>query len=173
MNDPLVLLTQLRTRVAGDPFWDSYLTHTLHSPMPFGLHLGIFVEPFLQYVLAGQKTVESRFSVHRCAPYQQVQAGDVLLVKRSGGGIVGLAQISYTWFYHLDPTSWQTIRKEFTQALCAQDPRFWQDRAHATFATLLRIHHVRSFAPIPFVKRDRRGWVVLQPANVQLGLPAL
>jgi hypothetical protein len=173
MDDPLVLLAQVRARVVGDSFWEPYLAQATAGLLPCGLHLGVFVEPFLQYVLDGLKTVESRFSAHRCAPYRQVQAGDVLLLKRSGGGIVGLAQITYTWFYHLDPTSWQTIRTDFTQALCAQDPQFWQDRIHTSFATLMRIQHVCPFAPIPFSKRDRRGWVVLQPAVVQLELPTL
>jgi dephospho-CoA kinase len=91
-----------------------------------------------------------------------VQRGDIVFLKRSSGPVVGLCQIADAWFYHLDPYSWSMIRKEFTQALCAQDPAFWQVRRHACFATLMRLQHVRTLSPLPYAKRDRRGWVILQ-----------
>ena len=37
-----------------------------------------FWEPYLDLILTGQKTVESRFSRRRIAPYGCVAAGDVL-----------------------------------------------------------------------------------------------
>jgi adenylate kinase family enzyme len=77
--------------------------------------------------------------------------------------VVGLCEVGQTWFYRLDPRSWRTIRKEFTQSLCAQDPNFWESRERASFATLMQVDNVRRIDPIPWVKRDRRGWVVLRP----------
>ena len=35
------------------------------------LHLGIFTEPYLTYMLDGKKTIESRFSKNKIAPYNQ------------------------------------------------------------------------------------------------------
>lgn len=170
VNGDRPLLERLHTSVQGDPFWESYMSARDSQPTPFTLHLAVFVEPYLQFVLDGRKTVESRFSVNRCAPYRQVQRGDVLVLKRSGGPIVGICRVAHAWFYQLDPDSWDTIRQEFTLALCAQDPQFWQDRARAAFATLMRIDQVRAIAPIPFAKRDRRGWVVVQTPQIQLEL---
>jgi len=86
---------------------------------------------------------------------------------------MGLCQVADAWFYQLDPTSWKTIQEEFAQAICAQDPIFWKDREHASFATLIRIKHVRSLMPIQYNKRDRRGWVILQDVNEQLSFDAL
>lgn len=162
------LLTDLSAAVQGDTFWESYLASAASDT--FALHLAIFVEPYLEYVLEGKKTVESRFSTRRFAPYQQVSTGDVLLLKASGGPIVGVCQVTHVWFYHLDPESWRFIQTHFTEALCAQDPAFWTARQHATFATLMRVQHVRRLAPIPFPKRDRRGWVVLRAAATQMEL---
>jgi hypothetical protein len=165
------LLGDLLAAVQGDPFWESYLAPLVSDVQPaFALHLGIFVEPYLHYILDGLKTVESRFSTRRLAPYHHVEPGDVLLLKQTSGPIVGLCQITHVWFYQLDPQSWQTIRTSFTQALCAQDPEFWAARAHASFATLMRIRQIQTIAPIPFQKRDRRGWVVLRPTTQQLEL---
>ncbi len=154
---------QLRTAVRGDPFWESYLAPLFSKDCPpFSLHLAIFIEPFLGYVLNGKKTVESRFSSRRLAPYEAAADGDVLLLKRSSGPIVGLCRVTHTWFYRLDPASWHLIRTEFAQALCAQDSSFWQAREAASFASLLRIDRIMGVEPINFRKRDRRGWVVLQ-----------
>ena len=46
------------------------------------------------FLMTGKKTVESRFSQNGCAPYDQVAPGDIVLLKRSGDEIVGLAHVS-------------------------------------------------------------------------------
>ncbi|SRR6266702_8579539 len=168
------LVNALRSNLHGDTFWEGYLNQvTGRHYFPFALHLAVLVEPYLQFILDGRKTVESRFSTRRFPPYKSVQRGDVILLKRSGGPIMGLCQVADAWFYQLDPTSWKTIQEEFAQAICAQDPIFWKDREHASFATLIRIKHVRSLMPIQYNKRDRRGWVILQDVNEQLSFDAL
>ena len=71
-----------------------------------------------------------------------------------------------------DPKSWESIRKEFTEALCAQDPSFWHARQHASFATLMRLQHVQALIPIPCAKQDRRPWVILPRPSLQMSLLA-
>ena len=165
------LVDQLRSAVQGDSFWESYLEQLSSlGAATFTLHLAILVEPYLQFILDGKKTVESRFSTRKFAPYNRVDKGDVVLLKQSSGPIVGLCQVNYVWFYQLDPESWRTIREDFAAAICAQNPDFWKEREAATFATLMRIQHVKSIEPIKFAKRDRRGWVVLHENSAQLQL---
>jgi hypothetical protein len=165
------LVNDLLSAVEGDSFWENYLS-PLSKPtaLPFTLHLGIFVEPYLQFILEGKKTIESRFASRRFAPYNRVKQGDVLLLKQSCGPIVGICQVTHCWFYQLDPESMATIRRDFAQALCAQDPEFWEQRQAACYATLMRIMFVKVIEPIPFPKRDRRGWVVLESYYRQLEL---
>ncbi len=155
------LIDEIRAALHGDVYWEGRLTGLAGSTA--GLHLAVFVEPYLGYLLDGRKTVESRFAARRCPPYDRVRRGDILLLKRSGGPIVGLCEVTDVWFYQLDPDSWQSIRAEFAQALCAQDPAFWRARRAASFATLMRVAAVRALPAIPCSKRDRRGWVVLKP----------
>lgn len=165
------LIADLLRAVSGDPFWEKYLGRIISdNSAPYSLHLAIMVEPFLQFVLSGRKTIESRFSVHRCAPYGYVEKGDVILLKRTGGPIVGLCQVSHRWLYQLDPESWNFIREKFTEALCANSSDFWKERERALFATLMRVCHVRPIIPIKFEKRDRRGWVVLHRPVIQTNL---
>ena len=54
----------------------------MSEPSPFSVHLAILLEPYLQYILDGTKTVESRFSKNRIAPYNMVEPGDVVLLKK-------------------------------------------------------------------------------------------
>lgn len=172
IHDSLSLLVdELLSAVRGDIFWESYLKPLQLPELPtFTLHLAILVEPYLQFILDGKKTVESRFSTRKFAPYNRVEKGDVVLLKQSSGPIVGICQVSYVWFYQLEPESWRTIKESFATAICAQDPDFWKQREAASFATLMRIQNVKSIEPIKFVKRDRRGWVVLHESSSQLQL---
>jgi len=158
--------------VSGDVFWEGYFSAVADGKSAFAVHVAIFVEPFLQYMLEGRKTIESRFSTRRIAPYQRVDPGDVVLLKRASGPIVGLCRVSNVWFYRLDPASWSVIRAEFAAALCAQDPAFWEARRSASFASLMHVDHVVAIKRLAYPKRDRRGWVVIKPpTNFQTALP--
>jgi hypothetical protein len=91
----------------------------------------------------------------------------VLLLKRSGGPVVGVCRVGQVWSYRLDPATWSTIRRDFSEAMCAQSPDFWIDRERASYATLMRLHEPLSIEPFAFPKRDRRGWVVLSRGSAQ------
>lgn len=149
--------------------WRQQLSTAIAEPLSGpAVHLAVFVQPYLDYLLDGRKTIESRFSAVKCAPFGRVATGDLVLVKVSGGPIVGVAEVGETWSYRLDKTSWKTIRREFAVALCAQDPAFWKSRQHAAFATLLQVRRVERVRPVPWKKTDRRGWVVLTTRDREL-----
>lgn len=155
----------------GHPFWEQYLTELSSDTPSFAVHLAVLVEPYLRFILEGRKTVESRFSSKRIAPFNSVNKGDVVLLKRSSGPIVGICQLQNCWFYQLDPRTWSEIRAQYTKALCAQDPSFWETRRSAAYATLMRIGNVHELPAIEHRQRNRRGWIVLQPRVLQTELP--
>lgn len=53
------------------------------------LHLAILIDPFYSWLMDGTKTIESRFSRVRCAPYGAIAEGDIIAVKKTGGMISG------------------------------------------------------------------------------------
>ena len=53
-----------------------------------GLHLAVLKEPYLEFILKGEKTVESRFSIRRRAPYKRVEKGDVVILKQQSGNVL-------------------------------------------------------------------------------------
>jgi hypothetical protein len=152
---------EIRRAAAEDSAWRDALGAPDSGLPSCGIHLAVFVEPFLGYVLDGSKTVESRFSVNRCAPFGKVSQGDVVLLKKAGGPVVGIALVRTVWSYKLDESSWGLIRERFAKVLRAQDPEFWERRRGASYATLMLIDHVLALEPVEWEKKDRRGWVVL------------
>ena len=159
---PVSALKEVANLLKADAEWSEVAT-ILMSPNrgSRSVHLAIFIDPFLDLLLDGRKTVESRFSAVRFPPYGQVARGDLVILKRSGGPVVGICEIGAAWFYRLDPDSWRTIRLEFTHALCAEQPDFWSSRESAEFATLMYVSRAKRLPPVNWPKRDRRGWVVV------------
>lgn len=125
------------------------------------LHLAVLIEPFLEFILERRKTIESRFSVNKVAPYGVVRPGDQLALKRSSGPVVGICRVHRAAFFEVDSTVLEQLRADYAPALCAEEPSFWKARARARYATVLHLADVAQLNPLPCAKRDRRGWVVL------------
>jgi ASC-1-like (ASCH) protein len=165
------VIEELLPTVEDDELWYAYLKSAAYENCsPIGIHLAVFNEPYLTYILNGKKTVESRFALKKIAPFKQISSGDIILLKKSSGPILGLCKVSEVWFYNLNPKLLQDIRADFTQVLCAQDPAFWEQRNNAAYATLLLISSVKVITPIRYPKKDRRGWVVLKSGSYSLSL---
>jgi hypothetical protein len=126
-----------------------------------GLHLGVFVEPYLSWILEGRKTIESRFTRRRIAPFGVVDGGDWLVLKRSAGPIVAVCRITAATHFELRPTTLARIRDRYGAAMCAEDAEFWRSRAEMRYASLLHLGELRLLEPTKCAKQDRRGWVVL------------
>jgi hypothetical protein len=151
LNDLVPVLRQL---LLNDHVWSTNLENAK------GIHLAVLVEPFLGYILEGTKTIESRFSVKRIAPFERIATGDLVLLKRSGGPIVALAKVQRPEFVVLCAKTWPKVRA-LAKPLCA-DESFWRDRVQKKYATLLRMAAVREIPQFSVAKIDRRAWVVLR-----------
>lgn len=127
------------------------------------MHLAIFVEPYLSAVLDGRKTVESRFALHKCAPYKRVETGDIILLKKSGGPVVGITLAAGRHFYELEAGDLKQIRREYSTKMFAEDDEFWSSRANKRFATLIDLTDTVRIDEMTVEKRDRRGWVTYEP----------
>jgi hypothetical protein len=156
-------------RVSGHPFWLNYLTDATRPVSLVGIHLAIFAEPFLSKVLSGEKTIESRFSRNRCAPYGEIGEGDIILLKEVAGPICGLALARRSWCYDLATEPIERIRIEFGAGIGAADD-FWVAREDAQYATLIELDATTAIEPVPCDKRDRRGWVALRSRQMTFAL---
>ncbi|NTU81949.1 MAG: ASCH domain-containing protein [Chloroflexales bacterium] len=168
MSIPSISLDVVAAALHEDSFWRRQVQQLQDAAYGApALHLAILVNPYLERILSGRKTIESRFSMQRRAPYQQIQQGDVVLFKRSGGPILGIGFVDEVMFYRLTPAVLTEIQTTYAAELGIDDPNFWSERAHAAYGTLTRLSHVRRLPPMPFIKRDQRAWLVLQNRVLQ------
>lgn len=133
------------------------------------IHLAILIEPYLSLILKGEKTIESRFTKNRIAPFGQAKSGDIILLKKPGGGIVGVAEIEIAAFHHLSRYVWVNpqrittamIKRDLNDKICAT-PEFWGSKKDANYASILWLKNVVTLSePIPFKQSDRSAWIVL------------
>ena len=160
------LLRELPGRIRSDTYWIARLQEIKRHEI--SLHLAILVEPFLDFILKGHKTVESRFSKRPVPPFDSVTKGDVLLLKRASGPVVAVCEVGSTWQYNLSPQTLVQLRRHFAKALCAMNPEFWEARAQARFLTLMQVQRVKPIDPFFVGKTDRRGWVVVSRGEPKL-----
>lgn len=126
-------------------------------------HLAIFDKSTAEKVSRGEKTFELRVSQRKIPPFCQVGSGDTVLVKVSGGKLIGQFQAGEVLFWEQPREkrlAW--IKRNFGSQLCLPAD-FWKDREKVNYLTLMEVVHFARFLtpPTKVKKRDRRGWVVL------------
>ena len=117
------------------------------------VHLAILCEPYLQWILQGKKTIESRFSVRQGLPYRRVSIGDILLLKRTSGPVVAYCSVEAVIYATRKP-----------EDLYWQLHQFSKD---TKYATLMRVHQVQHLDPIEVgrARGDRRPWIILRDSS--------
>jgi len=140
---------------------DTPLSRALEGNNTVGIHLAVFVEPYLTFLLQGKKTIESRFSVNKHAPFEQIQQGDIIVLKKSSGPVCGVCRVAHVWFYRLDPNTWSEIER-YTEKLCMDDSAFWEKKKAASFATLIQVEDVHRIEEFDIDKLDPRSWVIVR-----------
>lgn len=126
-------------------------------------HLAIFKGDGANLILEGKKTIESRFSRIKQAPYGAISAGDLVYIKPSGGSIIGQFRVKKVIFYDgLDSGEMEEIKKRFGNEL-AVDEAYWEAKLDSKYGSLIFIGSSNRFitSPINLPKKDLRGWVVL------------
>ncbi|MBB5624109.1 hypothetical protein HDE69_005206 [Pedobacter cryoconitis] len=144
--------------------WTDIINKLKSGRNDFGVHVGIFAEPYLTLIIEGKKTIESRFSINRISPYGRIFKGDIVLVKRAGGPIVGMFLAGEIKFYsRLNSKKLKEIESSFGEQICTYiNPNFWVTRATSKFATLILIDRFIEIEPFTINKSDRMAWSIVQ-----------
>ncbi len=119
-------------------------------------------------ILSGKKTIETRFSRHKIAPFGQVCAGDVVYMKLPGEEVIGQFRVKKVFFYDgLEQTDVREIFEKFGGKISMgdknEDRRYLQSKLDSRFGTLIFIADSERFitSPIKLQKHDQRGWILL------------
>jgi len=126
-------------------------------------HLAIFVGDAIEKILNGKKTVECRFSLKKIVPFSQVHRNDEILLKQSGGQILGRVMVEKVIsMENLDKEDFFRMQKGLFKEVC-MTKKFWKSKENSKFATFIFLKNPERFvAPINMPKKDRRAWVVIQ-----------
>lgn len=124
------------------------------------IHLGVFAEPYLSYMMSGHKTIESRFSKNKIAPYEKMNEEDIVFIKKSGGDIIGYFTIEKVLFFDLQHTPIEKIKEKYASALCV-DEDFWASKKDSNYATLIFIDKIFPLTEFHINKKGMQTWIVL------------
>lgn len=132
------------------------------------VHLALMRQPYFDAVIARTKSIESRFARTRVAPIGQVAVGDLIIFKLVGQDRFAIGIVHEVVGGSLDTDAWQVIRKRKEQI--GVDESYLATKEQSRYFALLSLRQVEAIEPLAVTKRDRRGWVVVQPRQRQ---PAL
>jgi len=126
-------------------------------------HVAILREPYLQEILDGKKTIESRFSRVKCPPYEVVSPGDTIYLKRTGGPIVATATAGLITFMHAmhGVIDIKEVAAKHPGIRARDD--YINTKAESRYGTLIWLENVTKLPePVAFPKKDRRAWVCMK-----------
>jgi ASC-1-like (ASCH) protein len=124
-------------------------------------HLVILKKPYIDALLAGRKTIESRFYQTRHKWLSQVNPGDKLFLKASSGPVMATATVSSVKnFDNLTPRQITELKEQFNQQILG-DEQYWREKTSSRFGILVWLKDIKPITPRFIRKFDWRAWVVL------------
>ena len=131
-------------------------------------HLAILAPGWTDLILDGSKTIESRFTKVRCAPFGKVHEDDVVYLKESGGLVKGMFTVAKVETFEnlTDAQICDLFYKEYREQIFSdlsasmqRPPEKWLTAKHAT---LIHIADPIKFEnPFPYKQKGRSAWLVL------------
>lgn len=114
-----------------------------------------------EMILDGTKTIESRWSMHECAPYQKVEPGDLLLLKESGRPVTACATAAKVAYYELTPSLVDELRLQYGKEIGAEDAAAWESTRDKRYGTLIWLADVHKITPIFVPRAHGAGWIIM------------
>lgn len=125
-------------------------------------HIAILRQPFFNMVLSGEKTIESRWSMHKVAPYGKVGVGDEILLKETGKDVTATAKVKDVKYYELTPEKVEEIRINYGKQIGTDKFQDWQSTLQKKYCTLIWLGDVKMINPLKVKRSNGAGWIVLQ-----------
>ena len=124
-------------------------------------HLVILKKQYLDAVIDGSKTVESRLLKGKSPPFWRIEQGDKLFFKQSSGPVRATATAAAVKsFENLTPAKIAEIKSKYNKYILGSD-EYWDSKSDSLFCVLVRIESVELIEPVRIDKKDWRAWVVL------------
>ena len=125
-------------------------------------HVVILRKIFYDMVASKQKTIESRWNVHKIAPYKKVSVGDELLIKQMGKDVTLKAIVKDVRFYELSPQMADEIKAKYGEQIGLNYYKDWHLARKKKYCTLVWLEDVEKIEPIKVKKSNGSAWFVLK-----------
>jgi len=129
------------------------------------IHVAILKPKYLRMILAGSKTVESRFTKTDRPPFHGVTTGELIHLKESGGPFVAVAQAGRVWSKRAE--SEQELRHVFDHFAerVGVDASYWPAVRGRQFVTMVELKGVERCDAAPrYNTRNMWAWYTLDNA---------
>ncbi len=122
-------------------------------------HIAILRQPFFDMVLSGEKTIESRWSMHKIPPYNKVQVGDTIYLKETGKDVTATAKVKAVKYYELTPELVEEIREKYGKEIGTDKFEDWQATLQKKYCTLIWLANVEKIEPLQVPRSNGAGWI--------------
>ncbi len=125
-------------------------------------HIAIFRQPFFDMVLSGEKTIESRWSMKKVAPYKKVEIGDKLNLKLTGQAVSATAKVKDVKYFELTPELAENIKAKWEKEIGIDKFKNWETYKNKKYCTLIWLEDVKKIQPIKVKRSNGSGWMILK-----------
>lgn len=121
-------------------------------------HLVILKQPYFDMLLSGEKTVESRWSMHKIAPYNKVSVGDVLYLKETGKNVKYKCLVSDVKFFELDKEKVDFIKEKYNKYIRIKD---FSECYKKNYCTLIWVSNIETIKEMKVKRSNGAGWIIM------------
>ena len=125
-------------------------------------HIAVVRPPFYDMILNGEKTIESRWSLNKCAPYKKVNKDDVIYLKLPGKSISAIAEVEKVEFYELNVSLTEKIKILYGKEIGIHKFENWEIYKNKKYLTLIWLKNVRKIEPLEIKKKNKAGWATIK-----------
>lgn len=138
----------------GTKLYDESIKNNLFLKPNQSIHLAIVNQPFLNYILNGEKRIESRFSINKCSPYKKVKENDIVFIKDSGKSIIAYFIVKKVEYYiNNNENIINHIKSNYANDICAFNDEFWEERHKKKYISLIWIKGLTLITPFNVEKK--------------------
>lgn len=119
-------------------------------------------QPFFDMVKNKEKTIESRWSMNRIAPYKKVNIGDEILLKLTSQPATLTAKVKDVKYYELSPEIVEDIRIKYGKEIGTDKFENWEATLKKKYCTLIWLENVKTIKPLEVPKSNGAGWIILK-----------
>ena len=124
-------------------------------------HLAILRQTFLNMILSGEKTIESRWSMHKIAPYNKLSIGDEILLKETSKDVIATAKVKDFKYFELTPKIADEIKQKYDKEIGVYKFENWENYRNKKYCTLIWLENVEKVKPFKVKRSNGAGWIVI------------